>query len=159
MTNEEMVDQTIQQTIERLNDLKPKLLKHLDKVQNQDWFEKGDIVYFPHRVRDTRNGTTIMRLAMGLVINPGTKKFWHDSTFRCCNQQKNVIVQVLSVSEPKFKNIVPLKISKVFGFYYGYASPGTTTKIWTYNPRARSNSWRSSNWYEKEIVPLLVKNE
>jgi len=159
MTNEELVDAAIKQAVDKLNEIKPKLIKHLEKVESQDWFEKGDIVYFPHRVRDTRNGTTIMRIAMGLVINPGTKKFWHDSTFRACNQQKNVIVQVLSVLDPKFKNPVPLKLNKVFGFYYGYASPGTTTKIWTYNPRARSNSWRSSNWYEKEIVPLLVKNE
>ena len=159
MTHEEMVDAAIKQTIDRLSEMKPKLIKHLEKVQTQDWFEKGDIVYFPHRVRDGRNGTTIMRIAMGLVVNPGTKKFWHDTTFRACNQQRNVIVQVLSILEPQFKNPVPLKLNKVFGFYYGYASVGTTTKIWTYNPRARTNSWRSSNWYDKEIAPLLVKNE
>ena len=105
MTNEELVDAAIKQAVDKLNEIKPKLIKHLEKVESQDWFEKGDIVYFPHRVRDTRNGTTIMRLAMGLVINPGTKKFWHDSTFRCCNQQKNVIVQVLSVSEPNSRTL------------------------------------------------------
>ena len=159
MTNEEMVDQAIQQTIERLNDLKPQLVKHLEKVQDQDWFEKGDIVYFPHRVREAGSGVPVMRLTMGIVINSGKKKFWHDSSFKPCNQQRNIIVQVLTVSEPKFQRTPPLKLNKAFGFYYGWPSPGTTTKIWTYNPRARSNSWRSSAWFEKEIAPLLVENE
>lgn len=159
MTHEEMIDAAIKETVQRLNDLKPKLVKHLDKVQKEDWFEKGDIIYFPHKVRDRASGDITHKITMALVLNPGTKKFWHDSSFRPCNQQKNIIVQTLSVITPEFKGLIPLKLSKAFGFYYGYPDTGKTTKIWVYNPRSRVNSWRSSAWFDREIAPLLVKNE
>jgi len=159
MNYDELVEAFMNQTIDKLNEAKPSIIKNLSKISPDSWLEKGTLVSLPWKSRIRGDSNYTYHITTGIVINPGSFKFFHPSTLKPCNLQQNVSVQVLSVQEIKLSPKTPLKIQRKFMPYYHSTKEGHVLRIWSYNPRSRVHNWRPIETNEKEIGPYVLKDE